>query len=313
MLLQLENDAKLDIPAGEENFLVTDSFTLPVDVHVMGLYPHAHYLGKDILALATLPDGATKTLIHVPHWDLNWQAVYRYEQPVALPKGTVISMRYTYDNSEKNLFNPNHPPVRVMGGNRSTDEMAHLWLQVLPATSASEGDARMALQEALARHNVEKNPGDFEAHYNLAAMIEARGQTEASIAEYELALGLRPEDPAANNAMGSALHAVGRSGEAVRYFQAALKARPEYFDARYNLGLVLAEEGDLVGAVESLRAAVELNPQDANAHANLGSALAELGQRVEAKAQFEQALRINPQHALARENLELLLRSGVDR
>ena len=132
MLLQLENDVKLDIPPGQKNFLVTDDFTLPVDVDLMAIYPHAHYLGKDIQAFATLPDGTKKTLIHIPQWNLNWQAVYRYAEPVLLPKGTTVSLRYTYDNSDENPMNPNHPPVRVKGGNRSTDEMCHLWLQVLP-------------------------------------------------------------------------------------------------------------------------------------------------------------------------------------
>ena len=57
MLLQLENDAKLDIPPGQKDFLLTDEFTLPIDVELMAIYPHAHYLGKDMQALATLPDG----------------------------------------------------------------------------------------------------------------------------------------------------------------------------------------------------------------------------------------------------------------
>ena len=175
MLLQLENDLKLDIPPGQKEFLVTDEFTLPVDVDLMAIYPHAHYLGKDIQAFATLPDGAKKSLIHIPQWNLNWQAVYRYAEPVRLPKGTTISLRYVYDNSEQNPLNPNHPPARVVGGNRSSDEMCHLWLQVLPVNfDPAQGDPRMELQEALARHNVEKNPSDFEAHYNLAAMLQAK-------------------------------------------------------------------------------------------------------------------------------------------
>ena len=49
----------------------------------------------------------------------------------------------------------------------------------------------MVLQEALARHNVEKNPGDFEAHYNLAAMLQAKGQLDAAIEEYQQAVRLR--------------------------------------------------------------------------------------------------------------------------
>src|ERR1700680_4153117 len=55
MLLQLENDAKLDIPAGQKDFVVTDDFTLPIDVELLAIYPHEHYLGKDIRAFAILP------------------------------------------------------------------------------------------------------------------------------------------------------------------------------------------------------------------------------------------------------------------
>jgi Carboxypeptidase regulatory-like domain len=92
--------------------------------------------------------------------DLNWQAVYRYERPVFLPKGTTISMHYVYDNSQENALNPNHTPERVRGGNRARDEMAHLWLQVLPRNfDSKDGDPRMLLQEALARHDIERSWG----------------------------------------------------------------------------------------------------------------------------------------------------------
>src|ERR1700693_315875 len=117
MLLQLENDRKLDIPPGEKNFVVTDEFTLPENVQLLAIYPHAHYVGKDLQAFAKFPDGTQQSLIHIPSWDLNWQAVFRYETPVELPAGTVISMRYRYDNSDENIRNPNVPPKRVVGGN----------------------------------------------------------------------------------------------------------------------------------------------------------------------------------------------------
>ena len=307
MLLQLENDLKLDIPAGQKDFLVTDEFTLPIDVELMAIYPHAHYLGKDMQAFATLPDGTKKTLIHIPHWNLNWQAVYRYAEPVRLPKGTTVSLRYVYDNSEENTLNPNHPPVRVVGGNRSSDEMCHLWLQVLPVNyDAAQGDPRMALQEALARHNVEKNPSDFEAHYNLAAMLQAKDKLDAAVREYELAVRLRPEDAAANNALGAALVGEGHPERAVGYLQTALKARPDYFDAHYNLGIALAGQNDFEGAAQQFRFALQAQANDANAEANLGAALAELGRFAEAKSHFERALQIDPEQAIAKENLEAL-------
>jgi tetratricopeptide (TPR) repeat protein/mono/diheme cytochrome c family protein len=314
ILIQLDNDRKVDIPAGDQNFVLTDEFILPVDVSVLAIYPHAHYLGKDLQGLATLPDGTKKTLIRIRNWDLNWQAVYRYEQPVDLPAGTKLAMRFVYDNSAENLRNPNHPPKRVVAGNRAADEMAHLWLQVLPR-EASEGtaDPRLAIQEALASHHIQNDPGDFEAHYNLGALLQMKGDLPGAVEQFTEAVRIHPEDPVANNALGAMLLASKRPDEAIPRFHTALSGRADYFDARYNLGNALAAQGDFAGALEQFRAAVRLNPSDANAEANLGSALAETGNIKEARAHFQRALQIDPKNELARENLEELNREEQSR
>jgi tetratricopeptide (TPR) repeat protein len=313
MLLQLDNDRKLDIPPGEKNFLVSDDFTLPVDASVLAIYPHAHYLGKDLLALATLPDGTKKTLIHIGSWDLNWQAVYRYKEPVDLPAGTTISMRFTYDNSADNIRNPNQPPKRVLAGNRASDEMAHLWLQVLPRESADATlDPRLPIQEALALHHIQNDPEDFEAHYNLAALLQLKGEMSGAVLQFSEAVRIRPEDSTANNALGAVLLASGHLDGAIVHLNTALKGRPDYFDAHYNLGNALAAQGDFPRALLHFRAAVRLNPQDAMAEANLGSALAETGNLKEARLHFERALQIDPKNELARENLEQLNRDSHD-
>jgi len=278
-------------------------------VELLAIYPHAHYLGRNLQAFATYPDGTKKSLIHLPEWNLNWQAVYRYATPVELPAGTVVSMRYSYDNTDENPLNPNDPPKRVTAGNSSSDEMAHLWLQVLPRAASSEAnDPRRVLQEALARHNVEKNPANFEAHYNLGAMLQARGELAEALKHYGLALRLRPEDATVNNAFAAANMAAGHPEVAIRYLEAALRSRPDYFDAHYNLGTALAMREDFEGAVEHFRVAVRIHPEDANAEANLGGALAETGHWKEARTHLERALAIDPNNTLARENLEQVKR-----
>lgn len=314
MLIQVDNDRQLDIPAGEKNFVVTDEFTLPVDASILAIYPHAHYLGTDLQGFATLPDGTKKTLIHISHWDLSWQAVYRYAQPVELPAGTKIGMRFVYDNSADNIRNPNHPPRRVVAGNRAADEMAHLWLQVLPR-EASEGtaDPRLAIQEALAMHHIQNDPEDFGAHYNLGALLQMKGDLAGAVEQFTEAARIRPNDPVANNALGAMLLASKRLDEAIPHLNAALSGRADYFDAHYNLANALAAQGDFQGALTHFRAAVRLNPQDANAEANLGSALAETGKIKEARAHFERALQIDPKNELARENLEELNREQQGR
>lgn len=309
LLLQLENDRKLDIPPGDDNFVVADKFTLPEPVSLLAIYPHAHYLGRDLLAQAKFPDGETKTLLHISRWDLNWQAVFTYTTAISLPAGTTISMRYRYDNSDKNLANPNTPPQRVVAGNRASDEMAHLWLQVLPQSPTTQThDPRRVLQEALARHHVENNPDNFEAHYNLAAMLQARGEFSQSIEHYQRALALRPGDAIVENALGGAFFAVQDLPQAIAHLSASVKARPDYFDSQYNLGLALATAGQFSPAIEHLRAAAKLRPQDADAEANLGGALAANGNAHEAVEHLRRALQLNPQHALARENLDAVLK-----
>ena len=84
--------------------------------------------------------------MHIKDWDFRWQHVYREETPIALPKGTRLSMEYTYDNSASNPRNPELPPARVFWGQRSRDEMGDLWFQLL---ATNENDrARMADQRS---------------------------------------------------------------------------------------------------------------------------------------------------------------------
>jgi hypothetical protein len=126
----------INIPPGDSNYVVRASYTVPVDVDLIGITPHAHLLCKDMKATAALPDGTLKKLIWIKDWDFAWQGQYRYAQPLRLPAGTVVSMVYTYDNSEANIRNPNNPPKRVHFGEQTTDEMAILFLEFAPVNNA---------------------------------------------------------------------------------------------------------------------------------------------------------------------------------
>lgn len=94
----------IDIPAGEANYTIRESLTVPTDVDVLGVYPHAHYIGRDLRIFAILPDGREQGLLRIPEWDFNWQGDYRFENPLRLPAGTVLHMVYVYDNSAENPF-----------------------------------------------------------------------------------------------------------------------------------------------------------------------------------------------------------------
>jgi len=342
MLLPLEHDGALDIPPGDADFLVSDDFVTPMDMDVLAVYPHAHYLGHLLEGYATLPGGTRKWLVRIPAWDPNWQAVYRYAVPVFLPKGSVVSMRYHYDNSAANPRNPNQPPQRVRHGNQATDEMAHLSLQVLPRGAQ---DRRMELQEAIMLHRLEKYPGDFTSQFNLGASMLARGDNADAVRYLRGAVAARPDHPKALNTLGTALVSARNVSDAAGFFERALQANPRYTNARYNLANALAEQQRWEPAAAEFRKVLGDNPDDSHArqhlgevlrlwgyqcfmkgsldeaathlreslhfrqddpvlHGLLGTVLARLGRSREAVPEFEAALRLDPKLETARHDLQ---------
>ncbi|OYP36065.1 redoxin family protein [Rhodopirellula sp. MGV] len=122
--------AGIDIPAGEADYTIEDSFELPVDVRAIEVGGHAHYLCKKMCLTATLPDGQTKELLRIDDWDLDWQDQYMFAKPIALPKATKLHVQLVYDNTSANPNNPFSPPQRVRWGRQSNDEMGSMVLNV---------------------------------------------------------------------------------------------------------------------------------------------------------------------------------------
>jgi Flp pilus assembly protein TadD/mono/diheme cytochrome c family protein len=304
MLLQLEHDSALDIPAGKRDFVVEDSLRLPVDVEVLGIYPHAHYLGKRMEAWAILPDHQKKWLILVPGWDIDRQSVYRYRKPVFLPKGSVVHMRYVYDNSSANPHNPHSPPVRVRAGNRSEDEMAHLWLQVLPVNTPSNApDPRLLLEEAWMRNWLSKEPDDIIPLSNLASALAGQGRYQDAVAAFRHALALHPGDDRLLNQLAVALENSGDWQQAARTYTEDIAAHPETCDARFNLARLELKHDRASDAEQQFRTMLQQCPADAAVHSGLGAALAKEGQSQAAEAEFQAALRVDSHDFTALYNL----------
>ena len=344
MLIQLEHDGMIDIPAGAKDFLVTDDFRVPIDVNVLAIYPHAHYLGKLLEGYATLPDGTRKWLIRIPDWDLGWQGVFRLKEPLLLPSGTVVSMRYHYDNTPENPRNPNRPPKEVRGGNQATDEMGHLWLQVLPV---AEGDQRAVLQQAVVTQRLVKYPNDFGANFTMGDLLLGDDKPQQALPYFEKAAQANPQSVVGATELGIALFSAGRPGPAEEQFKRALTLDASYTDARFDLasaeaankeweaaatdfkqvlteraddakaarhlGEVLLLWGDALSnggkhqdALDRYRAALQFRPADPQLHGKIGMELAQMAHLDEAKVEFETALRIDPNSQPAKQGMQVL-------
>jgi tetratricopeptide (TPR) repeat protein len=287
--LLMRNDI-IDIPPGASDYVIEDSLTLPVAVRAVGIYPHAHYLGKSIEARATLPDGSNRTLIEIPKWDFNWQDDYRYAEPIELPAGSRISMRFVYDNSSANALNPHDPPIRVRFGNRSSDEMATLTIQVL----AQREQDKPLLREALMRSRLEKNPDNWFAHNALSAALQSQGRLDEALSHINTAIRLHPRHPQLRYNRANTLLAAGRLEEAIASYQHALAIEPDHPKVHNNLAVAFQQSGQLERAVHHYRQQLEVSPLDARAHANLGTALYDQGRVQAADAAFARALELDP-------------------
>jgi tetratricopeptide (TPR) repeat protein/mono/diheme cytochrome c family protein len=300
------------IPPGEANYVVEDSYVLPVDVDAVSIYPHAHYLGKEMRGTATLPDGSQQDLLWIRRWDFRWQDRYRYRSPVFLPRGTKVSMRFTYDNSAANPNNRSRAPQRVRSGPRSTDEMGHLWIEVVPrrAEDAQVLNAdfvrrsRVAAVES-AELDVRLEPNLAAAHNVLATRYLAVGRAADAQVQLEEALRLDPRDAEAQSNLGTVLQARGRINDGLEHLRTAVRLKPKDDSVRFNLGAGLLAAGQPDAAVREFRAAVALNPENADAHFNLGVVLGPRGQLDEAIAHLRRVVEINPLHADAYQNLSV--------
>jgi tetratricopeptide (TPR) repeat protein len=339
IVVKLESKA-IDIPAGDANYVVEDQYVLPADVEAVSVYPHAHALAREMRATATRPDGTEVPLLSIRNWDIRWQDQYRYESPIALPKGTTLRMRFTYDNSG------NERPVRW--GPLSTDEMGALWLEVVPrhaadaavltgdyyrralAADVANGEMRVRTnpRDAAARtllaskyvqagrvadaqghleEAVRLQPGNAEAHSNLGTVLQLQGRLPEAMRHLAEAVRLDPDDDRIRFNAANGLHASGRRAEAAAEFRRALALNPENGDAHFNLAMLLGPQGRIDEAIIHLQRAVAVNPQNGEAHRNLAVAFGLQGRLDDAITHARTALRLQPESAVVREHLQRLL------
>ncbi len=308
----------IDIPAGEAAYVVEDRYTLPVDATLLAVQPHAHYRAADVTGTATFPDGSTRTLIHIGGWDFRWQHVYRYTQPVRLPRGTTVAMRYVYDNSAGNPRNPQVPTQRVRWGQRSFDEMGDLWFQLATDSDAdrtrlrAEVEAKMTAEDLIGLETMlAATPDDTELHDDAGVLALLLGRPAVAVSHFRASAERKPQSAAAHYNLGTALTSAGLFDDAIAAYERALAIDPRYAKALNNLADTLMSAGRLAEAVPRYEQAVALEPSLPEARNNLGAALWRRGDYARAERELREALRLRPGYAEAYFNLgHLAVRTG---
>jgi hypothetical protein len=129
-MFDVSRGSELDIPPNQ--MAMTQNFyVMQAPARLENFQPHMHMRGKAMTLEAVYPDGRKEILSAVNNFQWNWHVNYVYAENAAplLPKGTMLVFTAWHDNTANNPNNPD-PNQWVGWGDRTVDEMAHVWVDV---------------------------------------------------------------------------------------------------------------------------------------------------------------------------------------
>lgn len=104
---------------------------------------------------------------------------------------------------------------------------------------------------------VKKSPEGAVPHYNLGTVLAAQGRLDEAIAQYSIAIGLKPA-AVAYKSLGAAYASKGLREKAVEAYLSALNLEPDDISTHKELGGVYGDTGALDKAIGEFEAALRL-------------------------------------------------------
>ena len=120
-------DLRPNAVTGTEGF-----YPLRENARIESFQPHMHLRGKAMMVEAILPTGQRQVLSHIDNFNFMWMTTFVYDDNLAplLPKGTILKVTAWHDNTTAKKTNPD-PSQWVGWGDRTVDEMAHAWMNIV--------------------------------------------------------------------------------------------------------------------------------------------------------------------------------------
>ena len=153
------------------------------------------------------------------------------------------------------------------------------------------------------REAVSRRPNDFYLHGNFARLLQAQGEDDAAIKQWQATLQLCPHNALALYSLADILDGTGKNTEAETFFTQALAVRAEFPEALNGLGLCLATQKKFTDAVKCFQKAIQLNPEFAEGYVNLGQLYSSMGENQKAIIHYQKALNVKTNSAAAHINL----------
>lgn len=179
---------------------------------------------------------------------------------------------------------------------RQFPERSHDWFLL---GAAWHGAAHLSKAKTAFARAIALDARHLEAHFALAAVSLALGDTHAALQASQQAVGLAPENPQAQTNLAIAQEACKQWPQALASYDRALQLDPAFADALENRGALLASTGRIEEAIANNRRYASLYPTHFDAHFNLGDACLSGALFQESAQAFAQAIECNPNHARA--------------
>jgi protein O-mannosyl-transferase len=116
--------------------------------------------------------------------------------------------------------------------------------------------------ETLYRTTLERNPECWLFRNNLGNLLSDRGDFDAAIEQYEMAIKTRPEYADAEHNFGVALGRQNRTDEAIAHFEEAVRLNSDWAKGHRDLAKALARQEHITEAIQHFRRALEIDQED---------------------------------------------------
>ena len=145
-----------------------------------------------------------------------------------------------------------------------------------------------------------------DAYNNRGVSFEREAKPAEAIADFELAIALRPDFVSGLLNAGIAKQSLGQNLEAIAHYDQILALLPDHPDALYNKARACSQLADFAQAVVWFDRVLANNPNHAQAFFGRGNAKRDLGDLAGALRDLEQALSLEPGDAEIKFGLALL-------
>jgi tetratricopeptide (TPR) repeat protein len=139
------------------------------------------------------------------------------------------------------------------------------------------GRAHMLVSKESYEQMFHADPNSWRVHEVLAQAYLEGDRYDDAIAEYQLAITARPEEPGLHEELGDAYQKRVQLPEAEAAFREELKISPDSTTAMYKLAVVSFEHSEPEAAAKLLSQVLTIEPHYADAEYQLGRADAQLG------------------------------------